>query len=101
MTVVLQIDFKFPAKMLGDSLSKAAAPLAESINNEPGFISKIWTENQVTGEAGGIYFFTNRQSAEQYAGMHRIRAEQMGAKDIHLKIFDINIPLTQITHGQY
>jgi solute carrier family 25 protein 39/40 len=24
----------------------------------------------------------------------------MGAKNIHLKIFDINLPLTKINHGQ-
>lgn len=56
MSVILQIDFSFPADQLGATLSKNAQSLAESINQEPGFISKIWTENEHTGEAGGIYF---------------------------------------------
>lgn len=45
MAVVLQVDFSMPAEMLGEALSKSAVGLAESINQEPGFISKIWTEN--------------------------------------------------------
>ncbi|WP_025120569.1 MULTISPECIES: monooxygenase [unclassified Serratia (in: enterobacteria)] len=100
MSVILQIDFSFPADQLGATLSKNAVTLAESINQEPGFISKIWTENALTGEAGGIYFFESRAFAEQYAEHHVKRAEAMGAKDIHLKIFDINLPLTRINHGQ-
>ena len=101
MTVILQIDFTFPADQLGEVLSKNALPLAESIAQELGFISKIWTENQETGEAGGIYFFKDKASAQAYEKMHIARATQMGAKDIHSKIFDINVPLTKVTHGQY
>ncbi|AKG72086.1 monooxygenase [Serratia fonticola] len=100
MSVILQIDFSFPADQLGATLSKNAQSLAESINQEPGFISKIWTENEHTGEAGGIYFFENRVFAEKYAEHHVKRAEAMGAKNIHLKIFDINLPLTKINHGR-
>jgi hypothetical protein len=100
MSVILQIDFSFPADQLGETLSKNALSLAESINQEPGFISKIWTENEQTGEAGGIYFFASRAYAEKYAEHHVKRAEAMGAKNIHMKIFDINLPLTKINHGQ-
>lgn len=99
MTVLLQIDFSMPAEMLGENLSKNAAELAATINTEPGFISKIWTENAQTEEAGGIYLFSNRESAERYAAMHIERVKQMGAKNINCKLFDINIPLTKINHG--
>lgn len=99
MTVLLQIDFSMPAEMLGDTLSKNAANLAETINLEPGFISKIWTENVKTQEAGGIYLFTDTASAERYAIMHKKRVEAMGAKNINCKLFDINASLTAINHG--
>lgn len=45
MPSLLQIHFNFPAELMGAALTSAAMPLAESITKEPGFISKIWTEN--------------------------------------------------------
>lgn len=101
MAVVLQIDFTFPAHMMGDALTQGAQQLAHSINEEPGFISKIWTENASTGEAGGIYVFTEQVLAERYAKMHSERVAAMGATNIRAKIFDINTQLTDINHGQY
>ncbi len=100
MAVILQIDFSMPAEMLGDNLTEAAKGLAESINQEPGFISKIWTENAETGEAGGIYHFADRASAQAYLEMHTKRVEAMGAKNIRGRLFDINETLTAINHGQ-
>ena len=63
MPSLLQIHFNFPAELMGPALTAAAMPLAESITKEPGFISKIWTENPRTGEAGGIYLFEDEASA--------------------------------------
>lgn len=99
MAVVLQIDFIMPAEMLGDELVGSATELAKSITKESGFIAKIWTENKVTNEAGGIYLFTDRDSAQSYVNMHQKRVEKMGASQIHYKIFEINEALTQITKG--
>lgn len=101
MAVVLQIDFTFPAHLMGDALTQGARQLAHSINEEPGFISKIWTENASTGKAGGIYVFTEQALAERYATMHSKRVAAMGATDINANIFDINAELTDINHGQY
>ncbi|MBV0933639.1 monooxygenase [Marinobacterium weihaiense] len=100
MAVILQIDFTMPAEMLGENLTEAARGLAESINQEPGFMSKIWTENTATGEAGGIYHFADRASAQAYMEMHVKRVEAMGAKNIRGRIFDINETLTAINYGQ-
>ncbi|AKJ42000.1 monooxygenase [Pragia fontium] len=99
MAVLLQVDFSMPAEMLGENLSKSAIGLAESITQEPGFISKIWTENLQTEEAGGIYLFTDRASAERYWEMHQKRIASFGVKNANGKIFDINLPLTKITRG--
>ncbi len=101
MPVLLQIDFKFPKEMMGDALTEGARELAHSINQEPGFISKTWTENAETGEAGGIYVFTDKLLAEQYAQMHSQRVAAMGATEIRAKTFDINTALTDINRGHY
>lgn len=99
MAVVLQIDFTMSAEMLGDRLVNPATELAKSITQEPGFIAKIWTENKATNEAGGIYLFTDRETAQNYVDMHQQRVAKMGASNINYKIFEINEPLTKITQG--
>lgn len=99
MAVVLQIDFTMSAEMLGDRLVNPATELAKSITQEPGFIAKIWTENKATNEAGGIYLFTDRATAQNYVDMHQQRVAKMGASNINYKIFEINEPLTKITQG--
>jgi len=68
MSSLLQIHFNFPAEQMGAALTDAAMPLAKSITREPGFISKIWTENPRTGEAGGIYLFEDEASAGRQRG---------------------------------
>lgn len=97
--VLIQINFYFPAEMMGDALTNGAKQLAESINNEDGFISKIWIENAQTEESGGIYLFKDMASAEKYAQMHVKRVEAMGAKNITSKFFNVNETLSIINHG--
>lgn len=42
---LLQVDFEFSGPF-GEEMSNALVDLAKSINNEPGMIWKIWTENE-------------------------------------------------------
>ncbi|MGY3902455.1 monooxygenase [Aeromonas lusitana] len=99
MPSLLQIHFNFPREMMGPALTEAALPLAESITREPGFISKIWTENPGTGEAGGIYLFEDEENALAYATMHEQRVLAMGASGVQYKLFEVNEPLSRITKG--
>ncbi|MBV7414260.1 monooxygenase [Aeromonas sp. sif2433] len=99
MPSLLQIHFNFPAAMMGPALTEAAVPLAESITREPGFISKIWTENPRTGEAGGIYLFEDEGSALDYVKMHEQRLLAMGASEVQYRLFDVNEPLSRLTRG--
>ena len=99
MPSLLQIHFNCPAEQMGAALTDAAMPLAKSITREPGFISKIWTENPRTGEAGGIYLFEDEASALNYAKMHEQRVLAMGASAVQYKLFDVNEPLSRITRG--
>lgn len=98
MTYILQVDFKMNGPF-GDEMVEAFADLAKSINEEEGFIWKIWTENAETNEAGGIYNFETKETAEAYLEMHSKRLTSFGVTDINGKIFVANRALTEINNG--
>lgn len=98
MTVVLQVDFKMDGPF-GAEMATQFKELAESINEEPGFQWKIWTEDTRYKEAGGIYIFDSKENAEAYLSMHSKRLKSFGIKEVNAKIFDINEKLTKITNG--
>ncbi len=52
---LLQLHFAFNGPF-GSEMSRQLVELAESINQEPGFIWKVWTESEKNQEAGGIIF---------------------------------------------
>ncbi|MDV6378573.1 monooxygenase [Sporosarcina sp. GW1-11] len=98
MTYVLQVDFKMNGPF-GDEMAEGFADLAKSINEEEGFIWKIWTENPETNEAGGIYSFQTKETAENYLNMHAKRLASFGITNINSKIFEVNAKLTEINKG--
>lgn len=83
----------------GTAMAEAFAELAESINDEPGFLWKIWTENRHTAEAGGIYLFETYETAQRYRDMHTERLRGFGITDITGKIFEVNDTLSTINHA--
>ncbi|WP_313235849.1 monooxygenase [Sporosarcina ureae] len=98
MTYVLQVDFKMNGPF-GEEMAEGFADLAKSINEEEGFIWKIWTEDPEANEAGGIYNFETKESAEKYVEMHTKRLASFGITDINAKIFAVNSTLTTINKG--
>ena len=98
MAYVLQVDFKMDGPF-GDEMAVGFADLAKSINNEEGFLWKIWTESPETNEAGGIYLFETKETAEKYIDMHTKRLAGFGITDVNAKIFAVNSKLTEITKG--
>ncbi|KOS26664.1 monooxygenase [Bacillus anthracis] len=98
MAYLLQVDFPFEGPF-GEEMEKGFLGLLKRINEEEGFHWKIWTENQETKEAGGIYVFEGKQDAEKYAEMHKNRLEAAGVKDIRVRIFNINEKLTELNRG--
>ncbi|MCI2256156.1 monooxygenase [Domibacillus sp. PGB-M46] len=98
MAYVLQVDFKMNGPF-GDEMAEAFSDLAKSINKEDGFMWKIWTESPETNEAGGIYIFETKETAEKYMDMHSKRLAGFGIIDVNAKIFTINSKLTEITKG--
>ncbi|MCM3766103.1 monooxygenase [Neobacillus niacini] len=98
MSYVLQVDFKMSGPF-GDEMAEAFSDLARSINEEKGFMWKIWTESPDTNEAGGIYMFETKEMAEKYLDMHSKRLTGFGITEVNAKIFAINARLTEITNG--
>ncbi|KAI9014053.1 mono-oxygenase [Hyaloraphidium curvatum] len=98
MPVILQVDFPFPGPF-GAEMAAQLKGLAESIAQEPGFIWKVWTESAERKEAGGIYLFEDRSSAEAYLEMHSKRLKGFGVPEVHAKIFEVNEELTGIDFG--
>lgn len=98
MKHVLQVDFKLDGPF-GEEMTNAFADLAKSINEEPGFIWKVWTESEADKEAGGIYLFETKENAENYWTMHSERLASFGITDFRARIFEVNEALTQITKG--
>lgn len=98
MAVLLQVEFEMDGPF-GDEMAAQFSELAESINEEEGFIRKIWTEKASRQEAGGIYIFDTEDNAQKYLTMHEERLKEMGVPNLRAKIFDINSKLTDITNG--
>ncbi|QCD53159.1 monooxygenase [Campylobacter sp. RM16192] len=101
MAVILQVDFPQLNGPFGDQMSEQFKGLAESIAKEPGMIWKIWTENEETKEAGGVYCFDNATNAQKYLKMHTERLEKFGFTNIRGKIFNINLPLSLIDKADF
>lgn len=95
MPILLQVDFAYPGPW-GEDMAAASRPLAESIAKEPGLRWKIWTESQATGEAGGVYLFDDRASAEAYLAMHTARLAGFGIAPVRARLFEVNEPLSAI-----
>lgn len=98
MGKLVQFDFKFTGPF-GKEMTAALEGLARSITQEPGFVWKIWTENSRTGEAGGIYVFTDEAAARAYIEKHTERLRSFGIHHVNVKLFDINEELTRVTNG--
>ncbi len=95
MTILLQVDFPYQGPW-GEAMVGAMKELAQSIAQEPGLLWKIWTENQEKQEAGGIYLFADRASAEAYLSMHTARLKAFGIPHVNGKLFEVNTALSQI-----
>lgn len=96
MKCLLQIDFPYSGPF-GSEFFDAMKELAENIAIENGLIYKLWTENEETQEAGGIYVFDNLGDANRYLEKHTQRLTSFGFKDIKSKVFIINEALSAIT----
>ncbi|NCA68811.1 MAG: monooxygenase [Sphingobacteriia bacterium] len=95
MSTLLQIDFPYDGPW-GETMTVAMRELAESIATTPGLLWKIWTESPEHGEAGGIYLFSDRASADDYLVMHTKRLRGFGVPYVNAKCFEVNLDLSRI-----
>lgn len=95
---LLQIDFPFNGPF-GEEMTQAMNGLAQDIAQENGLIWKVWTENEQTKKAGGIYLFTDEENAKRYLAKHSARLEGFGVTGINAEIFDVNQELSAIDHA--
>lgn len=93
MAVVVQVNFPMQGPW-GAEMSEAFRELAESINAEPGFIWKVWIEDEAAGRSGGIYLFDTRENAEAYVAMHTERLAGFGITDVSSTFSDVNETLS-------
>lgn len=98
MAYILQVDFKMEGPF-GSEMAESFSDLAKSINEEDGLIWKIWTENREEKEAGGIYLFESKETAQKYVEMHTARLKGFGIDPVNAKIFEVNDELSKINHG--
>ena len=96
MKYLLQIDFPYSGPF-GSAFFVAMKELAEDIATENSLVYKLWTENEETQEAGGIYVFDNLEDANRYLEKHTQRLTSFGFTDIKSKTFIINEALSAIT----
>ena len=99
MATLLQLHFAFNGPF-DDAMAEQLKPLAESINQEPGFLWKVWTESEKNHEAGGIYLFSDEKSALTYLEKHTARLKNLGVEEVFAKVFDVNVPLSQINQAK-
>ena len=95
---LLQIDFPSHGPW-GEDLTNMASDLAYHLNQTPGMVWKIWTENSRTGVCGGVYLFTDESSANDFLQEHLPRLNSMGIQDVRAIVLDINESLSHITRG--
>lgn len=84
MATLLQLHFAFNGPF-GDAMAEQLKPLAESINQEPGFLWKVWTESEKNHEAGGIYLFSDEKSALTYLEKHTARLKNLALRKLSPK----------------
>ncbi|MPQ45922.1 monooxygenase [Marinifilum sp. N1E240] len=95
MAVIMYVDFPH-AGPFGEEMSAMLGDLARSINEEPGFIWKYWTQDEKARTAGGVYSFDTRENAKKYLAMHSERLSKMGYTNIRGRVFEINETLSKI-----
>ncbi|KQM83104.1 YdhR family protein [Agromyces sp. Leaf222] len=99
MPVIAYFEFPLSEGPWGDDAVGVFTDLAAEISAEPGFRSKIWTEDPGRGVAGGVYVFDDAASAEAYVAKHTTRLAGFGITDIDARIIGVNEGLSALTNG--
>jgi predicted small metal-binding protein len=97
-TTILQINFSFDGSWA--EYEAANAPGAAQIAGVPGLGWKIWLQNVVTGEAGGIYLFHDAAAAQDFAAQVAVMLGDVPQyTNVSIKQFGVIEALTAVTRG--
>lgn len=96
---ILQLNFTF--NVSAGEYEQAVSPLAEKFAAVPGLRWKIWLMNEDKKEAGGIYFFDNASSLENFLSgeLAATVSNHPALSDMSVKKFDIMEKITATTRG--
>lgn len=98
--ILLQIDFPHEGPF-GQEMTAMMSDLAKDISTEKGLVFKLWTENEETKEAGGIYLFETLAEAQRYLEKHTKRLENFGYSNITSKVFTVNEDLSILSKAAF
>lgn len=98
--ILLQIDFPHEGPF-GQEMTSMMSDLAKDISTEKGLIFKLWTENEETKEAGGIYLFETLAESQSYLKKHTKRLESFGYSNIRSKVFTVNEGLSVLSKAAF
>lgn len=93
---IVQINYKLEGPR--DKYVEENLPYAQPIADTPGLRWKIWTINEQTQEAGGVYFFDDAVSVQAFLD-GPIITEMKGDPSLTINTFDVLDDLTAITRG--
>jgi hypothetical protein len=96
---ILQINYKFtPPRSDHTAL---VTPMAEAIAAVPGLIWKVWLMKEADQEAGGIYLFESRASAQAFVSSPAVAefAAHPSISAVNAKMFEPVESLSRITRG--
>jgi hypothetical protein len=96
MATILQTSFESGKQM--DEHSKIE--YAKFVASQPGLRWKVWLNDAAGEPCGGVYLFDDLQSAKAWGDeILPKRLIERGAKNLLVRYFEANIPLSLITHS--
>lgn len=98
MPTLLQVNFPMDGPW-GEEMSEQFRGLAESINDEPGFLWKVWIEDPAEGASGGVYLFDTAEHARDYAARHTERLAGFGITEVATVVSDVNVALSELNRA--
>jgi Putative mono-oxygenase ydhR len=98
MLHLVYIEF-FSDGPFGEEAATAYAELAADIAAQDGLLWKVWTEDPAASTAGGVYLFTDEDSANAYVDKHTRRLGSFGISDAKIRTFSVNESLSRTTRA--
>jgi hypothetical protein len=95
---IVQINYKINSSLA--DFTALVTPMAEQIASFPGLLWKIWLINEAEHEAGGIYLFESRETAQGFVDnpVKGFAAHPM-ISALNAKFFEPDEVLSKVTRG--